>query len=94
MLADVRPEVVRSHRQGSRPRNAPGYSTPAMKHVLPTHHQARSCLRGLMKALQVRQTKVVGVTTVNQPHNASQERTTSSNLTDMGWVAVRICGRS
>ena len=25
----------------------------------------------------------------NQRHNASQERTTSSNLTDRGWVAVR-----
>jgi hypothetical protein len=30
-----------------------------------------------------------GVTTVNQRMKASQERTTSSNLTDMGWVAVR-----
>jgi len=26
---------------------------------------------------------------VNQHMNASQERTTSSNLTDLGWVAVR-----
>jgi hypothetical protein len=31
---------------------------------------------------------------VNQRKNASQERTTSSNLTDLGWVAVRtrVCG--
>jgi fructose-1,6-bisphosphatase/inositol monophosphatase family enzyme len=27
---------------------------------------------------------------VNQWMKASQERTTSSNLTDMGWVAVQI----
>ncbi len=27
---------------------------------------------------------------MNQRMKASQERTTSSNLTDMGWVAVRI----
>jgi len=34
---------------------------------------------------------------VNQHMKASQERTTSFNLTDMGWVAVRIrtttCGQ-
>src|ERR1035437_1133036 len=31
-----------------------------------------------------------GVTEVNQHLKASQERSTSSNLTDMGWVAARI----
>lgn len=43
--------------------------------------------------LQVRQAKEEGVTKVNQQHKASQERTTSSNLTDMGWVAVRTRGQ-
>ena len=28
---------------------------------------------------------------MNQRMNASQERATSSNLTDVGWVAVRTC---
>jgi len=37
----------------------------------------------------VRQARQDGVTTVNQRMNASQEWTTSSNLTDLGWAAVR-----
>ena len=44
--------------------------------------------------LQVRQANEEGVTKVNQWHKASQERTTSSNLTDVGWVAVRIFDHS
>jgi hypothetical protein len=36
-----------------------------------------------------RRAKREGVTTVNQRMKASQERTTSFNLTDIGWVAVR-----
>jgi hypothetical protein len=30
------------------------------------------------------------MTTVNQRRKASQEQTTSSKLTDMGWVTTRI----
>ncbi len=39
--------------------------------------------------VRVRQARRDGVTTVNQRMNASQEHSTSSNLTDLGWVAVR-----
>jgi hypothetical protein len=39
--------------------------------------------------VRVRQARRDGVTTVNQRMNASQEQTTSSNLTDLGWVAAR-----
>lgn len=42
--------------------------------------------------LWVRQTNEEGVTKVNPWSNASQERSTSSNLTDMGWVAARNHG--
>ena len=38
----------------------------------------------------VRQARREGVTTVNQRMNAPQAKTTSSNLTDSGWVAVHI----
>ncbi len=37
----------------------------------------------------VRQARREGVTTVNQRMNAPQDDSTSSNLTDTGWVAVR-----
>ena len=37
----------------------------------------------------VRQARRKGVTKVNQRLNASQEKTTSSNLADVGWVATR-----
>ena len=40
----------------------------------------------------VRQANEEGVTTVNPWSKTSQERATSSNLTDMGWVAVRSHG--
>ena len=43
-----------------------------------------------------RQARREGVTAVNQCSKASQERTTSSNLTDLGWVATRTrtwCGK-
>ncbi len=39
--------------------------------------------------VRVRQARQEGVTTVNQRMNASQEQTTSSNLTDLGWAAAR-----
>ena len=39
--------------------------------------------------VRVRRARREGVTTVNQHMNASQEQTTSSNLTDLGWVAAR-----
>jgi hypothetical protein len=38
---------------------------------------------------RVRQARREGVTTLNQRVKASQARTTSSNLTDLGWVAAR-----
>ena len=37
----------------------------------------------------VRQARRKGVTKVNQRLNAPQEKTTSSNLADVGWVATR-----
>ena len=43
--------------------------------------------------LQVRLANEEGVTRVNPWIKASQERTTSSNLTDMGWVAARADGQ-
>jgi hypothetical protein len=39
--------------------------------------------------VRVRQARRKGVTTVNQCSKASQEKTTSSNLADVGWVAAR-----
>ncbi len=39
--------------------------------------------------VRVRQARREGVTTVNQCSKASQAKTTSSNLTDLGWVAAR-----
>lgn len=39
--------------------------------------------------MRVRLARWEGVTTVNQYINAPQERNTSSNLTDPGWVAAR-----
>jgi hypothetical protein len=39
--------------------------------------------------VRVRQARQDGVTAVNQRMNASQEKTTSSNLTDLGWAATR-----
>ena len=39
-----------------------------------------------------RQANKEGVTKVNPWRKASQERSTSSNLTDMGWVAARSHG--
>jgi len=50
----------------------------------PQHRQMRS----------VRQANEEGVTRVNPWSKASQEQTTSSNLTDAGWVAVRAGDRS
>ncbi len=41
--------------------------------------------------VRVRLARRKGVTTVNQRRNVPQERTTSSNLTDLGWVAARTC---
>jgi len=41
--------------------------------------------------VRVRQARREGVTTVNQCSKASQANTTSSNLTDLGWVAARTC---
>jgi hypothetical protein len=38
---------------------------------------------------RVRQARREGVTTVNQRVKASQEHSTSSNLTDLGWAATR-----
>src|SRR5680860_608341 len=38
---------------------------------------------------RVRQARREGVTTLNQRVKASQAKTTSSNLTDLGWVAAR-----
>jgi len=40
----------------------------------------------------VRRANEEGVTKVNPWCKTSQERTTSSNLTDMGWVAARSHG--
>ena len=42
--------------------------------------------------LWVRQANEEGVTKVNPWRKTSQERSTSSNLTDMGWVAVHNHG--
>jgi len=45
--------------------------------------------------VRVRQARREGVTTLNQRVKASQAKTTSSNLTDLGWVAARTrtsCG--
>ena len=39
--------------------------------------------------VRVRRARQDGATAVNQRMNASQERTTSSNLTDLGWAATR-----
>ena len=39
--------------------------------------------------VRVRQARREGVTRVNQRLNAPQEQTTSSNLTDRGWVVTR-----
>lgn len=39
--------------------------------------------------VRVRQARREGVTTVNQCSKASQDKPTSSNLTDLGWVAAR-----
>ena len=44
--------------------------------------------------LQVQQAIEEGITKVNLRLNTPQERTTSSNLMDMGWVATRDWDKS